>query len=110
MLENMVWVSTFEGAAPRLNRRIAGNNRTPRTVGAAGHAGWDDRQDDRGGRAMTMWDRMAERERQMDQYRQAVERHLGTTLAQVQDGDFERFFGNPFTSDVPEMVASETGS
>jgi hypothetical protein len=85
-------MSTFEGATPLLSARPAGNDSTPRAGGAADHAGWDDRQDDRAGRALTMWDRMAERERQLDDYRQAVERHLGAALAQTRDGDLERFF------------------
>jgi hypothetical protein len=49
---------------------------------------------DFGGRAMTTYHHMAERQRQLDHYRQAVERHLGAALAHTRDGDCEGFLAH----------------
>ena len=92
MLKHMV--STFEGATPHLTACVAANDGTPRALGNADDAGPDEPQ---GGRAredhpVTAWNRVAARERQLDHYRQAVERYLGAWPTGVPGGDFERFF------------------
>jgi len=84
MLKRMV--STFEGA-PHLRTCIAANDTTPHALGNAGAA--SGRAE---GHPITAWNRMAARERELDQYRQAVERYLGGWLARMPDRDFERFF------------------